>query len=332
MDNILSVIIPVYNVENYLIECLDSLLLQTDQCFDVILIDDGSSDASGAICDRYEVENQNFKVIHKQNGGVSSARNVGIKAAKTRYITFIDSDDFIAKDYIANLIEPLRENVDVDFVQAGSQIYDEKTGKTEPCQKYDYYCGTDYLKVFNQFRGLAVSKIFVLDIIVSNKIFFDENVRFTEDYIFTLQYMYYVKKYCFVPEIGYFYRKLEHSVYSKYYNDYSTWGYIVKTKFDSIINYIKLHNISLYDSTKCIPAITGELSWLFFLLYHSEQQSKHIELSKLCHHYQPILNFLPVRQRLFAQLALYNCKLGNFLFFLSYKIENKVNCIFGKCK
>ena len=92
---ILSVIIPVYNVEKYLRKCVDSVLAQDIADMEVILIDDGSPDNSGAICDEYAEKDTRVKVIHKENGGAATARNVGLDIARGKYITFVDSDDYL---------------------------------------------------------------------------------------------------------------------------------------------------------------------------------------------------------------------------------------------
>ena len=91
----ISVNIPVYNTEKYLHRCIDSVLAQTYQDLELLLIDDGSKDSSGAICDEYAAQDARVKVFHKENGGVSSARNVGLDHAQGEWITFVDSDDYI---------------------------------------------------------------------------------------------------------------------------------------------------------------------------------------------------------------------------------------------
>ncbi|MDY3663438.1 MAG: glycosyltransferase, partial [Campylobacter sp.] len=100
---LISVIIPVYNTASFLKECVESVLNQ-DENLEIILINDGSKDDSGAICDKLAKENANIKVLHKQNGGVSSARNAGLELAKGDYIAFIDSDDSIKKGYFTDLL------------------------------------------------------------------------------------------------------------------------------------------------------------------------------------------------------------------------------------
>ena len=97
---LISVVVPVYNVERYLHRCVDSILAQTLSDIELILVDDGSPDGSGAICDEYVEKDRRVRVIHKPNGGVSSARNAGIEAAQGKWLCFVDSDDYIDKTYL----------------------------------------------------------------------------------------------------------------------------------------------------------------------------------------------------------------------------------------
>ncbi len=101
--DLISIIVPVYNVENYIRECIDSILAQTMRSFELILVDDGSKDASGRICDEYADADDRIRVIHKENGGLSSARNMGLDEAKGEYICFVDSDDAVRADYLEKL-------------------------------------------------------------------------------------------------------------------------------------------------------------------------------------------------------------------------------------
>lgn len=110
----ITIIVPVYNVEKYLKDCIDSILQQTFTDYELILVDDGSPDNSGQICDDYAHKDKRIKVIHKNNGGLSSARNAGLNLSIGEYITFIDSDDLIKKDYLKKVFDiVLKENIDV---------------------------------------------------------------------------------------------------------------------------------------------------------------------------------------------------------------------------
>ena len=117
MGEKISVIVPVYNVEAYLERCVESILQQTYTHFELILINDGSTDSSGQICDHLASQYENIKVYHIENAGVSNARNMGIQLATGSWVTFIDSDDFVTQDYLATLASAV-EGVNVGFVIA----------------------------------------------------------------------------------------------------------------------------------------------------------------------------------------------------------------------
>lgn len=126
-----SVIVPVYNVEKYLKECVDSVLAQTFEDFELILVDDGSKDNSGAICDEYAQKDSRVKVIHKENGGQSTARNMGIKASSGQYAIFIDSDDiFCDADFFQDLKNKIIEKTDI-VVFRYCKYYED--GRTDDC-------------------------------------------------------------------------------------------------------------------------------------------------------------------------------------------------------
>lgn len=123
MENqaLISVIIPVYNVEEYLHECVDSVLNQTYQNFEVILVDDGSTDSSGQICDEYVEKDERITVIHQKNGGLSVARNTGLSEANGEYVYFLDSDDYIAENTFESLLVIAeKDNSDIVFFDAVS--------------------------------------------------------------------------------------------------------------------------------------------------------------------------------------------------------------------
>ena len=119
----ISVIIPVYNVENYLEECIESILRQSYMDLEIILVDDESTDNSGNICDLYSKKDNRIKVIHKKNGGLSSARNVGLKIAKGDYISFVDSDDFLSDKNVYSEMLEIIEKEKSDLVHGDAIKY-----------------------------------------------------------------------------------------------------------------------------------------------------------------------------------------------------------------
>lgn len=127
---LISVIVPVYNVEKYICKCLESIIDQTYKNIEIILVDDGSTDNSGSICDEYSYRNSKIKVIHKQNGGLSSARNEGLKSANGDFVTFIDSDDWVVTSYLEEMLL-CQQKYDADIVQCNRWFEDERCKKTE---------------------------------------------------------------------------------------------------------------------------------------------------------------------------------------------------------
>lgn len=127
-DILVSVIVPVYNVEEYLGRCVDSILTQTYRNLEVILVDDGAKDASGAICDSYAQKDPRVRVVHKENGGLSSARNAGIDIAQGTYLEFVDSDDWLEPDAVEAMLG-LAQCHQVELVVAGRWDVSAKTGE-----------------------------------------------------------------------------------------------------------------------------------------------------------------------------------------------------------
>ncbi len=107
--DLISIIVPVYNVEKYLEKCITSILNQTYKNLQIILVDDGSQDKSGQICDKYKLQDNRIEVIHKKNGGLSDARNIGIEKARGKYIGFVDSDDYISKTMYEDMYKIIQE-------------------------------------------------------------------------------------------------------------------------------------------------------------------------------------------------------------------------------
>ena len=126
MDNdLISIVVPVYNSEQFLSACLNSLLSQTYCFFEIIVVDDGSTDSSGRVCDSYAEKDKRVKVFHQRNGGVSKARNLGLSKASGKWVLFCDSDDQFFPDSLEVLYSKTRIRDDVEMVIAGYTIYGE---------------------------------------------------------------------------------------------------------------------------------------------------------------------------------------------------------------
>ena len=127
---LVSIIVPVYHTEAYLPACIDSLLVQTHRNIEIILVDDGGTDGCPAICDAYAAKDARIKVLHKQNGGVSAARNDGIDAATGDYIGFVDSDDWVEKDFVEGLLAPFFEHPEIGVSICGWYVHEHPYGRT----------------------------------------------------------------------------------------------------------------------------------------------------------------------------------------------------------
>ncbi|MBQ2724518.1 MAG: glycosyltransferase [Clostridia bacterium] len=135
MKDLVSVVVPVYNVEKYLGECIDSVLAQTYENWEMILVDDGSTDGSGAICDAYAAQDPRIQVLHRENGGLSEARNTGLAHSSGEYIYFLDSDDRIISEALAELVGRIEEeNADIVYFDAVSFLDGSDTSEME--QRY----------------------------------------------------------------------------------------------------------------------------------------------------------------------------------------------------
>jgi glycosyltransferase involved in cell wall biosynthesis len=186
-----TVIVPVYNVEKYLCSCIDSLLAQTFNDFEIILIDDGSNDGSSEICDRYANLDERVITVHKENGGVSSTRNKGIELARGKYIIFVDSDDTVSPEYVATLYKEIIDG-DYDLVICGYKICRAKLSKDVSVG--DAVC-IDNIKE----SGSIISSLYSQRLLNSpwNKIYkkssinsyFDETLAMGEDLAFNLNFI-----------------------------------------------------------------------------------------------------------------------------------------------
>ncbi len=212
-----SVIVPVYNMEKYLERCVDSILAQTYANLEVILVDDGSADSSGAICDSYAERDNRIRVVHKANSGLSSARNAGLDIALGDYIGFVDSDDYISPEMYQLLASALDKS-DCEIANVMYVRVDEN-GATMP-SKVPH--NTD--KEISAEQFLRELMLHTGDVSVWSKLFKKEifdNVRFpegklNEDLIFMLDVFKRVNKVAFVAKVGYFYFTRSGSISSGY--------------------------------------------------------------------------------------------------------------------
>ena len=191
MRDSISIIVPVYNVEKYLEKCIDSILNQSYQNLEIILIDDGSTDNSGSICDEYKKKDKRVQVIHQKNQGQSSARNAGLNIAKGSYIGFVDSDDYVEPDYLEQLLNNFKK---YNTVPICGFIYHDEVNHCKPV-KYSWSGGEEKVSLGDAFKLNAElyltalwNKLFDMQIIEKFYIRFDENLSMGEDLRFSVEY------------------------------------------------------------------------------------------------------------------------------------------------
>lgn len=192
----ISVIVPVYNTEKYLHRCIDSILFQTYTDFELLLIDDGSTDSSGTICDEYAEKDSRVRVFHKANGGVSSARNLGLDNAQGEWITFVDADDeLVDENSLQILYNPISHNSNIELSVCGYECYDVDGLKTFSTASFDINSGLDVDNTISMAYGCSyyqfysIAKLYKTSIIKKYSIRFDEKIYFSEDRLFIIQYI-----------------------------------------------------------------------------------------------------------------------------------------------
>lgn len=202
---LISIIVPVYKAEKYLHRCVDSLLAQTFQDFEILLIDDGSPDQSGEICDEYARQDSRVRVLHKENGGVSSARNKGLDNAIGEYLTFIDADDWLDIDCFEKGFSLLKQN-DLDILQYSYRMISEEDESIISVHEYD--CNPmnwiDFVKE-DHFLECVWGNFIRMSIIERYHLRFDEDLHLAEDQLFIMMAMTLSKKIAQTNKIYYNY-------------------------------------------------------------------------------------------------------------------------------
>ncbi len=194
----ISIIVPVYNSGPYLAPCIDSILSQNFTDFELLLIDDGSTDGSGFICDAYAKKDSRVRVFHKENGGVSSARNVGLENAQGEWVYFSDSDDVVRENAFEKMIGLTQNNV--DYVMFGYEMFDEdgqcvyRITKQKQCiiNRCDALLEM-FAPMDLRYQGYLWNKLFKVSAIRKQKLFFAEDIKFNEDRLFNVEYLCHIK-------------------------------------------------------------------------------------------------------------------------------------------
>lgn len=275
----ISVIIPIYKVEKYIYECVDSILAQTYKNLEIILVDDGSPDKCGEICDEYKKIDSRIKVIHKKNGGLSDARNKGIEVMTGDYVAFVDSDDYVDQNYIKELYESIIKN-QADIAVCNYYKYYEDIKKL----KYTKKILTKEKVIFNNIEGVkdvltadsvvdvvTWNKLYKSELFLKNKLYFPFG-KLHEDNFTTYKLLYFSDKIVFIEKPLYYYRLRSDSIMSS--------GFSTK-RLDSleagieIKDFIKKHLPYLYSYAEA-NYVFFEIGILNLLVSSGSNKSKNI--------------------------------------------------------
>lgn len=237
-----SLIVPVFNVEKYLRRCVDSILTQTYQNIEVILVDDGSPDACPAICDEYAAKDRRVHVIHQRNAGLSGARNTGFAAVSGQYVGFVDSDDWIAKDTIGYCLD-LLDKYKADSIQFDIALVSKDTPVASPEEKVDVYSGKEILQYYmdsstRKSGGYSVCRcLFPVDVACKHRF---RTGKINEDIDYKYKLLSKCQKLVISNQLKYYYWQADEST--------STGG-------------LKLKDFDLYEAADALAELTSEESY-----------------------------------------------------------------------
>ena len=297
-----SIIVPVYNAENVLGYCLNSIISQTYVNLEVLVINDGSTDNSLEICENYAKIDSRIKVINVKNGGVSKARNIGIENATGDYIQFVDSDDVIAQDMTENLVKSL-ETYTADIVFCGMKVIETDEEYTYgkvidvfSSEKMGSECVIVADNFFKEFPGILFdtvilegpcNRLYVANIIKNNGIFFPEDVSLGEDFLFNLQYYSLCEQFVFLSQSYYFYmQKAGDSLTKRYRADLLENKLNLLKAYKSFMDQKKswTENGKVQFANYCVGYFISALKNLFHEECNMKESEKKKQISSIINH------------------------------------------------
>lgn len=264
---LISIIVPIYNAELTLERCIDSLLQQEFQDFEIILIDDGSTDNSSMICESYQKTDSRTQVLKQENSGVSAARNKGIERATGKYILFVDSDDSLEKDMLAMYVKILSEN-DPDAIVGALSIISNEGKFTKKPKNIGYFTSDiwNMICVDSEAFGWAGGKLFRTSIIKKNSLKFNSNMKSQEDLDFCISVYYNCNSFYLTDYDGYNY----------YYAESSREPAVC----DYISNQLKLISLARVKTdltTEAVMAVKSRILLLIYTYFYDAVECKNYE-------------------------------------------------------
>lgn len=321
MSELISIIVPVYKVEDYIQRCVNSILGQTYKNLEVILVDDGSPDRCGEICDRYTMLDDRVKVIHKKNGGLSDARNVGIEASKGEYIAFVDSDDWIHDKYIEKLYQLLKKtNSDIsvcNFIRTSTKGIQIDISKEEIYEYTNVEALGQFVDTFSVQMVVAWGKIYKKNLF--------EKVRFPmgrihEDEFTTYKLIYRAKKIVLTTLPLLYYWQREDSIMGV--------GFNIKHQFDVIDAYKQRAQFFRKAGLEELSCRTYKL--LFFIYLITSRRMNNVDDSLKKGEFNN--NFKELRNNLRKSKQNFKFKIFYELYYISPKTMDRVYKIYSRIR
>ncbi len=277
MTDLITVVVPVYKTEAFLPRCLESLLSQSYKSLQIILVDDGSPDQCPQICDAYAKLDSRIQVIHKKNGGASSARNAGLDAAKGKYLCFVDSDDTVPVGGIEALFCSIQRG-NSQYAAGVCGIEGTKTVKNEILQATEIDFNKEPEEVLRYITRSGsyspYAKIFVTDIIKNNHLYYDTELKCSEDALFIREYLRYCTRLSLCPDTVYWYNTAnETSLSKKGYINFSKY-YVKKMQaLEKFLNHLPI-TVNRREQFLCERGIHGIQISLRHYFYNFDRDSE----------------------------------------------------------
>lgn len=315
----ISVIVPVYNVEKWLRRCVDSILAQTFTDFELLLVDDGSTDASGAICDEYAQRDSRVRVFHKPNGGVSSARNLGLNNAKGEWISFVDADDWVATDAF-EVISNTACKSETDIVSFG--FWSVKKDDKKPILLPSIESGKDnfirQLLLHSWGWTVVWNSFFSSSLLSKYGLLFKEGIVIGEDFDFLFRAYYYAKGIKVIDAPLYFYNRM---------NEYSALHTLSVKQYDDII-YANLSIIAFFKEKGVFEQFKDIMAWRVLrakqdFVLDIDTHEKFLSIYPECHDY--ILSCSTINKKIKIMMWLLTHHLG-WMTRMIVRVRNRIRC------
>lgn len=280
-----SIIVPVFNNENFLYNCIDSMLAQTYTNFELLLIDDGSTDCSGKICDEYVEKDLRIKVFHTSNQGVSMARNLGLSVAQGKYINFVDSDDWVKPNYLEEYVEA-RIEYDYDIVYSEMiRVSENGTHWIKSLKEFSVRDKNNlsealvYLLESNEF-GFTCNKSFKRELIMSNELSFCKEFKLYEDAIFTAHYCLHINSIKLISSAVYYYRIMATGL-TKSRLSYETYHLATRTGCQALVAMAKKQQSDSLSDVVGVFCQQWERAAILYMYLHGKNISREERLNYL---------------------------------------------------